>query len=62
MPDALFGLSRLTKSWKNIWAFELWKKNEDSSILNTVQKAKKTDICISFRRKMRNGKFIITAY
>lgn len=41
MPDALFGLSRLTKSWKNIWAFELWKKNEDSSILNTVQKAKK---------------------
>ena len=40
MPVMLLALSRLTKSWKNIWAFELWKKNQDSCILNTVQKAK----------------------
>ncbi|ASM68366.1 hypothetical protein DW664_05395 [Lachnospiraceae bacterium AM25-11LB] len=40
MPVMLLALSRLTKSWKNIWAFELWKKKQDSCILNTVQKAK----------------------
>ena len=33
-------LSRLTKTWKNIWAFKQWKKSKDSCILNTVQKAK----------------------
>ncbi len=37
-------LCSLTKSWKKLWAFELWKKSEDSCILNTVQKSKKTDM------------------